>query len=658
LTTVLQRDKRAIGPALRKSARHAFLGMALHLGAAGPAIAQNSSPPAAVMTAEDLAALFDEHVVREMKKADVAGAAIVVVKDGAVTFARGYGYADVKNKTPVSPNKTLFRIASVSKVVTSTAVMQLVEQGRIDLDADIARYVDFAIPAAFGKPITMRHLMSHTAGFDDTVQGRWVEQGKLGPLRDYLVRQMPRRIFAPGAVPAYSSYGTTLAGYIVEQVSGEAFEAYVQKNIFAPLGMQHSSFAQPLPGHLEPMLTTAYSTGTGPIRPFGTAQAGPATSMSSSAMDMARFMLAHLGAPATPGPSLLRPATLATMHSAQYRHHPDGPAVALGLYEMDEVAPRLIGHVGDIPGFHSAMYLFPEQRTGLFIVQNTETGGTLPNILLKAFAERYLAPQSQPTGILRGVVVDESEQITGSYRSTWRFDSSPLSLKYLLDQSVVRTVRPGTVSVDTLVGLDGEPVEWHQVDSGVWQSTANPLRRLYFRKNGQGDWGLSSNRNPTYILQKSPWHQHKLLILAILPLSLGVALLSVLAWPLSSVLRRQALPQADRPPQALRARNFMRAAGLLTLAPWILYGAIALVVANDLLFVASPACSALLRVVQLLAWLAAAAAIGAVWAAWVSCRTREVGWASRVHHVLLALACVGATAIAWQGGLLIWNGRF
>lgn len=653
LTRLLKRCKRAIEQVIRG----ALLSVALGLGTGGLALAQNAGAPAE-MTTEDLSALFDEHAVREMKKADIAGAAIVVVKDGKVMFARGYGYADVEQKTPVSPSHTLFRIASISKVVTYTAVMQLVEQGKIDLDADIARYLDFTIPAAFGKPITMRHLMSHTAGFEETVQGRWVKPGKLISLRDYLVQRMPKRLFAPGSVPAYSSYGTTLAGYVVEQVSGEPFETYIEKHVFARLGMQHSSFAQPLPRRLAPMLAKGYVTGTGPASPFDTAQIAPAASMSSSAMDMARFMLAHLGGEATPGPSLMMPATLAKMHSVQFRHHPAGPGIALGVYEMDEVARRLLGHMGDIPCFHSAMYLFPEQRTGLFIVQNTEAGEAMRSTLLKVFAGRYFAQRSQVAVMPRGVTADESEQIAGSYRTTWRFDSSPLSLKFLLEQRVVRMVKPGTLVVDTHVGANGEPDEWHHVESGVWQSATNPLRRLYFSKNAQGDWEMSNSRNPVYLMQKSPWHQHKLLILIVLPASIVVVLLSVLGWPVCALLRRYRAAQPALSPQSLKVRNYMRLAGLLTLAPWVLYGAIALVVMNDLLFVASAACGILLRVVQLMAWIAVAATIGAFWAASVSLRAREAPWVGRVHHATLALACLGATAMAWQGGLLFWNGSF
>lgn len=630
------------------------LSLAVGLVCGGPAFAQSAPSPLA-MTTENLSAHFDAQVPGAMSKAGVAGSAIVVVKDGKVLFARGYGYADVEHKTPVSPSETLFRVGSISKVVAYTAVMQLVEQGRIDLDADVARYVDFPIPATFADPITMRHLMSHTAGFEDTLKGRWVSSGQRTSSRDYLVQAMPRRLFAPGTVPAYSSFGTTLAAYIVERVSGEPFETYAQRYIFSPLGMQHSSFAQPLPPRLAPMLAQAYETISGPAKAFDTAQIAAAAGMSSSALDMARFMLVHLGASAPSEPLRLMPATLAQMHAVQFRHHPAGPGIALGLFEMDEVAPRLIGHTGNIPGFYSGMYLWPAQRLGFFIVQNTETGPAMRNALLKSFAGRYLPSQAQAAAMPRRMVADQSGQVQGSYRSTWRFESSPLYLNVLLNQSVVRRVAPRTLVIDTQVGLQGRPVEWRQVDEGVWQSAENPHRRLYFRKNAQGDWEMSSNRSPEQVWQKGSWHQHKLVILFVLLGSIAVIVPTLLAWPVTALLRRRAGPRTALSPPIRTARTAMRLAILLALSPWVLYASIGLIVAHELLFVASPAFPILLRAVQALAWLAVAGAIHAALSSW---RTPALGWVSRSHHVLLLLACSGAAAMAWQGGLLMWNGQF
>lgn len=626
--------------------------------APGAVMAQHAPSPA-TMTSDDLGTLFDEHAQREMKKADIAGAAIVVVKDGAVLFARGYGYADIENKVPVSPTHTLFRIASVSKVITYTAVMQLVERGKIDLDADIARYVDFPIPAGFGRPISMRHLMSHTAGFDDTVQGRWVKPGELGPLRDYLVQHMPARLFAPGTVPAYSSYGSTLAGYIVERVSGEPFNTYIENHVFKLLKMDHSSFAQPLPDHLAPLLAKGYRTAGDRPSPFAIAQAAPATSMSSSAIDMARFMLAHLGADTASDKLLLKPATLATMHSVQFRHHPAGPGIALGTFEMDGAGPRLIGHTGDIPNFYSGMYLFPQQRIGLFIVQNTEAGGDMRNKLLKVFAARYFSRPPQVAAAPQLAAAEGPDDLSGSYRRSWRFDRSPLSLKSLLvEQTVVRLVKRGTLVVDAFVGPNGNPVAWQQVNVGVWQSSGDPLQRLYFKKNAEGEWELSGNGGPPNIRQKSPWYRHQLFMRVILVSSLVVLLLSSLWQLLSPLFRSRSLGPGVVASRALQAHRIVGVTGFLVLAPWIVCGGVTLVIANDLLFVSSPACGVLLRVAQILACAGAAATVSTLWVTSVRLRTSGASWAGRMHHALVCLACLGATVMAWQGGLLFWDGRF
>ena len=605
------------------------------------------------MSAEALGQFFDEHAPREMLDAEIAGAAIVVVSEGQVRFARGYGHADVALKTPVSPSATLFRIASISKVVTYTAVMQLVAQGKIDLDADVTRYLDFPIPATYAAPITVRHLMAHTSGFADTVEGRWVRTGKPLATRDYLIRQMPKRIFAPGAVPGYSSYGPTLAGYIVERVSGEPFESYVERHIFRPLGMSHSSFAQPLPPQLAPLLSQAYDTATGPARPFDTAQIGPATSMSSSAIDMARFMLASLGEPG-PADTLLQPATLAQMHTVQFRHHPAGPGIALGLYEMDVAAQRLIGHTGDIPGFHSGLYLWPGQRTGLLILQNTEAGDAMRNRLVKAFAAQFLPPVKRAVTVRGHAATDQSAQVQGSYLSSDRFESSPLFLSAVLRQSLVRVVGPGQLAVDGQVGS----VEWQAGDSAIWRNSANPLRLRYFRKDADGRWEMSNSVDPVRIMQQAPWYLHPQLVGYVLLASIAVVLLSLLAWPMSAILRSRGGTRAVLSPELQKADNTLRLVGLLTLSPWLLYAGIGIVVMQDLLFISSPICAWLLRAVQVLSWLAVAGTVAALWAASVGWRAHDASLMSRSRHALITLACTGAAAVAWQGGLLIWNGRY
>src|SRR5436305_10468138 len=209
---------------------------------------ENVSAPATAttpheMTSQDVSAFLDGIMPQQLAREDIAGAVISVVKDGKVLFAKGYGYSDVEKKKPVSPEDTLFRPGSISKLFTWTSVMQLVEQGKLDLDRDVNDYLDFKIPATYPKPITLRNIMTHTAGFEESVKELFVpEDAKPLPINDYLPRHIPKRIFAPGTTPAYSNYAATLAGYIVERVSGRPFNDYVTENIFNPLKMSHSTF--------------------------------------------------------------------------------------------------------------------------------------------------------------------------------------------------------------------------------------------------------------------------------------------------------------------------------------------------------------------------------------------------------------------------------
>src|SRR6478736_2742611 len=222
------------------------------------------------LTVEDVHAFLDGFVPMQLEREDIAGAVVLVVKDGAIFFAKGYGYSDVEKKTPVTVDATLFRPGSVSKLFTWTAVMQLVEQGKLDLDADVNKYLpnDFQVPPRDGKPITLRNIMTHTAGYEEQIKNIITENPDTPDFVTLLKRWMPNRVFDAGTTPAYSNYATSLAGYIVERVSGEPFYDYMDKHVFAPLEMNHSSFRQPLPKDLVPLMSTGYATASEPAKKF------------------------------------------------------------------------------------------------------------------------------------------------------------------------------------------------------------------------------------------------------------------------------------------------------------------------------------------------------------------------------------------------------
>ncbi|OMG18752.1 serine hydrolase domain-containing protein, partial [Actinomyces naeslundii] len=255
------------------------------------------------LTAEDVNAWLDGKLPDALKNGDIPGAVVSVVKDGQVVTTRGYGWADTGasggQPVAVDPQTSLFRLASISKIPTSIAVMQLVEQGKVDLDADISAYLDFEIERRFDEPLTLRHLLTHSAGFEE----RW----KVAPMTDLeasVKSDPPVQVFAPGTTPGYSNYGIALAGYIVQRVSGQPFETYVREHVLEPAGMTTSTYEQPLPKEMAGSLGPGY-TSTGEEVPFALMGDFPADSLTVSAPDFAAFMNAQLSR----SPKLLREET-------------------------------------------------------------------------------------------------------------------------------------------------------------------------------------------------------------------------------------------------------------------------------------------------------------------------------------------------------------
>ncbi len=313
--------------------RAAIVAVALFAGpvfAQGPQKLKPPTPPATTsthattppansheLTATDLEAFLDGLVPLQIEADDVAGTVISVVKDGKILFAKGYGFSDVEKRKPVSASDTLFRPGSISKLFTWTSVMQLVQRGKLNLDQDVNTYLDFTIPPAFGKPITLRNIMTHTPGFQETIKELLVaDAAAMRPLNEYLREHIPARIFPPGVTPAYSNYATSVAGYIVQRVSGKPFEQYVADNIYTPLGMPHSTFVQPLPPNLAPLMSNGYTRASEPAKPFEFIQAYPAGSVSTTATDMCNFMIAHLQNGQFGGAQILNPDVAELMHSA------------------------------------------------------------------------------------------------------------------------------------------------------------------------------------------------------------------------------------------------------------------------------------------------------------------------------------------------------
>jgi len=426
-------------------------------GVAEPSVVA-PAPERGVRDRAELEAFIDGVMAGQLRRQHVAGATVSVVKDGKLLFAKGYGYSDVEKRQPVDPATTLFRIGSVSKLFTWTAVMQLVEQGKLDLDTDINEYLDFKIPDTYEQPITLRHLMTHTPGFEEDSRGLISDDSSdLQPMSEWLPKHIPARVRPPGVYSAYSNYGATLAGYIVQRAAGMSWEDYTDKYILEPLGMSHTTAHQPLPPALKDDMSAGYKYAGGSFRPkkFEVVLRGPpAGSISSSAEDMALFMLAHLGGGAVDGKRILGEATTARMHERTFGHDPRLPGWALGFYEQTTHGLRLIGHGGDTQWFHSDLMLIPSENTGIFVSYNTDRGGQLSfGPFVEAFLDHYY-PTPTPVAAFPSDAVEEARRVAGTYRANRMSYTTWQKAAGLAGGTAIAADKDGALLVGSGSGLD------------------------------------------------------------------------------------------------------------------------------------------------------------------------------------------------------------
>ena len=339
--------------------------------------------------------------------------AIVIVKDNRILFQKGYGHADDLGRKPVIPDETIFRAASVSKLITATAVMQLVENGKINLDADVNSYFKrFQIANPYSSPVTVRHLLTHTSGIDEPLVGNAVANpNELIPLGDYFVKHQPRVTRPPGQQIIYSNFGMALAGYLVEVVSGVPFDEYVEQNIFKPLDMAHSSFRQPYPAQLAPHVVPSGAD-------EGAILLSPAGSMISTVTDMSRFIVAHLNSGSYAGVQLLSKESVREMQRQQFSAHPKIPGVGLGFFEYYTNGKRGLFHTGR-SGHQSELFLFPEEHLGFYIVLSAREGGEYEELRQRftdVFIERYYPAAPTSTSANSAGGSHSAAQVTGIYR--------------------------------------------------------------------------------------------------------------------------------------------------------------------------------------------------------------------------------------------------
>jgi len=601
-----------------------------------PTPVQDSQASAPAPTLDDIPqmeAFLDGLMAAQMPARSVPAVTLSVVRNGEIIFAKGYGFADRAQRTPVTADRTLFRPGSISKLFTWTAVMQLVEQGKLDLDRNVNEYVtQFQIPDTFPEPIAMKHLLTHTPGFEDGGLGYLFvrEEEKIVPLADSLAAHIPMRVRPPGTYSSYSNWGTALAGLIVANISGQRFEDYIQAHILQPLEMDHSTFHEPLPSHLAPDMAVGYSQEAGLYEPGHfelISNFGPAGALSATATDMANFMIAHLQLGRFKEERILSEETAKLMHRQLYTPDPRLPGMAHGFYHSRLNGQHVIGHGGDTTFFHSNLALFPEHGLGVYVSYVTN-GGIARIDLMQAFADRYLPQESEPLPEPAADFAERGKRFVGNYRFT-RHNWSTLEKLAALGSTLSVSLSDKNRLVVT--GFIPSTSHWVEIGNRLFQQVdSNEL--MAFEEDSAGNiTHLSLGMLPFMPAYRLAWYQTTGFNLSLVALGL----LFSLTVPLSALIRRK--ENRGSPGLARWSIRLGIVTGLLTLIFFFGFGAGVVSASNDLMYGTPTSVKAVLIIPILLvlltipvALLAAGLWIGSHWS-----------FGRRLHYSLFALSLVG-----------------
>jgi CubicO group peptidase (beta-lactamase class C family) len=409
-----------------------------------------------------IAAIVDPLIGADLSASGTPGAAFVFVRDGRIVYAQGYGVSDVATSSVVDPEKTVWPVASITKVITAMAALQLVDQGHVELDADVNRYLKrLQVPSQGYGPLTLRHLLSHTAALDE-LPGRQFDGNQRPDMAAFLTDRLVR-YRAPGELTAYSTYGMALVGVLVEDATGQSYADYVVQHILKPAGMNHA------------WIMTAQGDEKGVATPYEVedrrAEAiphewyvtTPTSSMVASVSDMARLLLIHLANGNAGANRLLTPELTHAMQTQQATIHPDLPGWGLG-FQLDRVNGKsLAEHGGDIAGFSSLFSLIPEENAGFFIVHHGESGDLRFRVKQSLMDALYPLKVAADVPVPNPKNIERLAEYSGRYISSFACRSCPEAAEQAFSV---------TVEVDGTLSLWGQ--KWV------------PLRRdLFIRDDGK-----------------------------------------------------------------------------------------------------------------------------------------------------------------------------
>lgn len=513
------------------------IALVLLLSPAAPAAA---SP--AVPTSDDLAGFLDPIFARQLAEYNIPGAVVVVVNDGEILYKQGYGFANLEQQVPFDPDRTLFTIGSVTKLFTATAVMQQVEQGRLDLHTDVNRYLTgLQVPSTYPEPITPAHLLTHTAGFDDQTIG-WIATSpdEVEPLKEHLTRYLPPRIRPPGQMSQYNNHGISLAGHLVEEVTGLAFPKYLASHIWEPLGMTHTTYRPST--EVAPEIATGYMSLTGQNQPGQRVYFNiqPAGGIWTTATDMAAFMLAHLENGAYQGRRILAASTVADMHQQHFTTHPEVSGHAYGFFEHRVSNRRGLQHGGEDPeGFSSQLYLLPDEGVGIFVSYNKLGAQVATSELIQAFLDRYDPVDVFDDAPAEGAA-ESVERFAGSYK--WiRLDRHSFARPLIWATTYSMQVRAEadgvlTTSTSGLASFMPE-TRWIQVEPLVFREAGGTATMAFDQDERGRITRLYLGWPQPLTMERLRWYEMPAFHLGLL-LFCFIAFVPVIGWPVAGLYRR------------------------------------------------------------------------------------------------------------------------
>lgn len=479
--------------------------------------------PTLAVDREALAEAFDSFFEKGLVQQHVPGAVLVVVHDGDVILKRGYGLANVAARTPADPDETLFRIGSVSKLLTATGVMRLVEKGTLDLHAPINQYLkDFQVPPFDGVEVTLWHLLTHTAGFDDRFLAiAKPSPAELEPTGQFLARRLPPIVTRPGSVMNYSNFGMTLAAHVVECVTGQPFALHLDDTLLGPLGMARGGFDQPLPPTLSPRLAENYTWDGELFVPsvwsHVASQIYPSGLYAATATDMAKFMLFHLNFGRIGTRRYMRESTIRDMHRAQFRNHPDlVRGHGLGFHTRMRLDHPVVWHTGLTDNFTAQLVLAPQDNCGFYVACNSARGGRFHNGAFEIFAKHFLrtGKYEQPEVTTPDPLAGENLDFTGTYRPLRRVRSTMVKLKSLGEEiRLVPDRQTGLLQwggFNTGSSLDGD--HWRPIVPGVYGAIRSAYpRRMAFERDDAGNVKYAFLEAPSFTVndafERIAWYE-------------------------------------------------------------------------------------------------------------------------------------------------------